>query len=175
LQIGLHIDPLPGKRVGIIGVGGLGRFCLLWAKALGCDKVVAVSRSRNKEGLAAELGADYLIAADEDGWSSRNASTLDLIVSIASSANMPLSGYLNLLRVGGQFIQIGEPEGELPGINVFALIGRDIKIGGSIIGSPAKITEMLAFAVSKGVRPRIEQRVMKDANQVIKEMAAGKA
>jgi alcohol dehydrogenase (NADP+) len=98
-----------------------------------------------------------------------------LIVSTDSDANMPLSGHLNLLGVGGQFIQIGEPEGELPRVNVFALIGRDIKIGGSIIGSPTKITEVLAFAVSKGIRPRIGQRLMKDANQVIKDRAAGKA
>lgn len=165
----------PGKSVGVVGVGGLGHFAILWAKALQCAKVVAVSRTRTKEQLARALGADHFISTREDKWAVDNAGTLDLIISTASNADMPLSDYLAILRVGGQFIQVGEPEGTLPGINVFSLIGRDIKIGSSVIGSPAKIEEMLAFAVERHVRPRVQLKPMREANEVIQLQAAGKA
>jgi alcohol dehydrogenase (NADP+) len=96
----------PGKRVGIVGVGGLGHFGLLWAKALGCDEVVAISRSRGKEADAKKLGADRFIATNEDGWAKKNSRSLDLIVSTVSSPDMPLSKYFQLLRTNGQFIQV---------------------------------------------------------------------
>jgi alcohol dehydrogenase (NADP+) len=81
----------PGKRVGIIGIGGLGHFGLLWAKALGCDKVVAISRKSNKKADALKMGADAFIATDEDeGWVQNNQNSLDLIVCTVSGPNLPL-------------------------------------------------------------------------------------
>lgn len=97
----------PGKKVGIVGIGGLGHFGVLWAKALGCDEVVAISRTGGKAGDAKKMGADRFIATDEDDkWAKKNSRTLDLIVSTVSSPKMPISGYLQLLRTGGQFIQV---------------------------------------------------------------------
>jgi D-arabinose 1-dehydrogenase-like Zn-dependent alcohol dehydrogenase len=97
----------PGKRVGIVGIGGLGHFGLLWAKALGCDEVVAISRTSSKAADAKKMGADRFIATDEDeGWAKKNSRSLDLIVSTVSSPNMPLTGYFRLLKTYGQFIQV---------------------------------------------------------------------
>lgn len=96
----------PGKKIGIVGLGGLGHFGVLWAKALGCDEVVAISRSRSKEDDAKKMGATKLIATQEAGWSKKNARSLDLIVSTVSSPDMPLSQYLQLLKTHGQFIQV---------------------------------------------------------------------
>jgi alcohol dehydrogenase (NADP+) len=97
----------PGKRVGIVGIGGLGHFGLLWAKALGCDEVVAISRTSSKAADAKNMGADRFIATDEDeGWAKKNSRSLDLIVSTVSSPNMPLTGYFRLLKTYGQFIQV---------------------------------------------------------------------
>lgn len=97
----------PGKRVGIVGIGGLGHFGVLWAKALGCDEVVAISRTGGKKGDAKKMGADKFIATDEDeDWAKKNARTLDLIVSTVSTPNMPLSEYFQMLRTNGQFIQV---------------------------------------------------------------------
>jgi len=166
----------PGKKVGIIGIGGLGHFGLLWAKALGCDKVVAISRSRSKKADAEKLGADHFIATEEDkDWAKNNARSLDLIICTVSDPKMPLQKYLRLLRINGQFIQVGAPEDAVPGFNMFALIGKGSKIGGSGIGSPKDIAKMLDFAVKMGVHPFIEERPLKEANQAVIDMEQGKA
>jgi alcohol dehydrogenase (NADP+) len=99
----------PGKRVGIVGVGGLGHFGILWAKALGCDEVVAISRTYSKKEDAMKMGATKFIATEEIRWNKKNSRSLDLIVSTVSEPNMPLSGYFQLLRTNGQFIQVSNP------------------------------------------------------------------
>ncbi|KAF2109450.1 chaperonin 10-like protein [Lophiotrema nucula] len=156
----------PGKKVGIVGLGGLGHFGVLFAKALGCEKVVAISRRRNKEDDAKAMGADDYIATSEDAkWDRKHSRTLDLIISTVSSPDMPLSGYLRLLRTNGQFIQVGAPEDNLPSIPAFSLIAKGCKIG----------EEMLAFAAEKGVKPWVQQRRMKEANPSVVDMEDGKA
>ncbi|KAL8827482.1 MAG: hypothetical protein Q9191_003158 [Dirinaria sp. TL-2023a] len=166
----------PGKRVGIVGIGGLGHFGLLYAKALGADKVVAISRSSTKKADAQKMGADDFIATSEDAnWASHHSGSLDLIVSTVSSADMPLQEYLQLLRVNGTFIQVGAPEEPMPAFNAFALIAKSCKMGGSTIGAPHEIDEMLALTAKKNLKPWIETRPLKEANKVILDMSAGKA
>lgn len=98
----------PGKTVGIVGVGGLGHFGVLFAKALGADKVVGISRKASKRDDVLALGADAYIATDDDDkWHHKNRRTLDLIISTVSSEKMPLKEYLLLLKAGGSFIQVG--------------------------------------------------------------------
>lgn len=98
----------PGKTVGIVGVGGLGHFGVLFAKALGADKVVGISRKADKRDDVLSLGADQYISTDEDrDWAKHNAQTLDLIVCTVSSEKMPLNDYLSLLKTKGTFIQVG--------------------------------------------------------------------
>lgn len=98
----------PGKTVGIVGVGGLGHFGVLFAKALGADKVVGISRKADKRDDVLKLGADLYISTDEDKeWAKHNAQTLDLIVCTVSSEKMPLNDYLSLLKTKGTFIQVG--------------------------------------------------------------------
>jgi threonine dehydrogenase-like Zn-dependent dehydrogenase len=79
----------PGKKVGVIGVGGLGHFAVLFGKALGADKVVAISRKKSKADDALKLGADQYIATDDDAdWVQDNAKTLDLIICTVSSSKV---------------------------------------------------------------------------------------
>jgi D-arabinose 1-dehydrogenase-like Zn-dependent alcohol dehydrogenase len=79
----------PGKRVGIIGIGGIGHFGILFAKALGAQEVVAISRRDNKKADALQLGADrYIATEDEPNWAEKNARSLDIIISTVSSANV---------------------------------------------------------------------------------------
>lgn len=165
----------PGKRVGIVGVGGLGHFGLLWAKGLGCDEVVAISRSNAKKEDAMKMGATKFIATQDEGWAKNNARSLDLIVSTVSSPDMPIEKYFQLLRTNGEFIQVGAPEDKIPAFSAFALIGKGVKIGGSAIGSPADISKMLKFAVEKNIHPWIQERPMKDANQAVVDMDKGDA
>jgi alcohol dehydrogenase (NADP+) len=162
--------------VGIVGIGGLGHFGILFAKALGATRVVAISRSSAKKPDAVSMGADDFIATAEDkNWSRVHSRTLDLIVCTVSSPDMPVEKYLHLLRTGGKFVQVGAPEDRLPPLSAFALIGKGCSISGSSIGSPAEIEEMLKFAAKKGVKPWIEQRTLKDANKAIVDMEEGKA
>lgn len=87
-----------------------------------------------------KMGATKFIATDEDkDWAKHNERSLDLIVSTVSSPKMPLMGYLELLRTNGQFIQVGAPEDVVPPFNMFALIAKGVKVGGSAIGSPAEV------------------------------------
>lgn len=188
----------PGKRVGIVGIGGLGHFGLLYAKvhsfvrpvnhrlsseltqsppkALGCDKVVAISRTSDKKADALKMGADHFIATSEDkDWAKHNSRTLDLIISTVSGPSMPLQQYLRLLRTNGQFIQVGAPEDPIPSITAFELIGKGVRIGGSAIGSPAQIREMLELSVKKGVHPWVQKRPLNEANSTVVDMEAGKA
>ncbi|KAG9893189.1 GroES-like protein, partial [Aureobasidium melanogenum] len=165
----------PGKTVGIVGVGGLGHFGVLFAKALGADRVVGISRKNDKRDDVLKLGGDKYIATGEDkDWATENARTLDLIICTVSSEKMPMSEYLSLLKVGGTFIQVGAPDGgNLPPINAFTLIGNGIKVGGSLIGTPQEIEEMLQLAADKGIKPWIEVRPMKEANQAIIDFEEG--
>lgn len=153
---------------------GLGHFGLLWAKALGADKVVAISRTRSKESDARKLGADDFIATSEDGWEQKHSNSLDLIISSVSSPKMPLEGYLSLLAFQGRYIQLGIPENPLPNFSAAALVMKRATMGGSLIGAPGEIEEMLKLAAEKKVKAWINLRPMKEANQAIVDFEAGK-
>jgi alcohol dehydrogenase (NADP+) len=167
----------PGKTVGIVGVGGLGHLGILFAKALGCDRVVAISRTSSKRKDAVEgLGADLFIATEEDKkWARTYSRSLDLIICTVDSPKLPLSQYLRLLKVGGTFVQVGAPEGPLPGLPAWSLIQKEVQVTGSNIGSPDDIREMLQLAAEKQVYPWIQKRPMSDVNAALADMDAGKA
>ncbi|KAL1871511.1 putative secondary metabolism biosynthetic enzyme [Paecilomyces lecythidis] len=166
----------PGKSIGIIGVGGLGHFGILFAKALGADRVVAISRKSDKKEDALKLGADeYIATAEDDGWATKHAQSLDLIISTASSSKMPIVEYTQLLRFRGTLVQLGVPEDGPLEIPAYSLINQGIKLGGSVIGSPEEISEMLQLAAEKKVRPWIQERSMKEANLAIQDMDKGHA
>ena len=165
----------PGKRVGVIGLGGLGHFGIMWAKALGAEHVVCISRSSSKKEDAMKMGATGFIATAEDpNWLANNKSSLDIILCTASSADMPFNEYLFLLDLDGIFIQVGAPDDGLPPIQQFALIFNRIKLTGSLIGSPDEIRDMFKLAVEKKVQPWVKEIPMKDANQAILDLEAGK-
>lgn len=186
----------PGKSVGIVGIGGLGHMGVLFARALGADSVVAISRSSNKKGDALGhahaqgipgekgrggvkrrgLGADNFIATGESPtWAKTNSRTLDIIICTVSGENMPLAGYLRLLKRGGVFVQVGAPEDPLPALRAFSLIQKGVLVTGSSIGSPAEIREMLALAAEKGVRPWVQVRAMEEVNAALGDMHEGRA
>ncbi|CAD6441261.1 1071a22c-be2a-4603-bca0-27b9a8fdb051 [Sclerotinia trifoliorum] len=166
----------PGKSVAIVGIGGLGHFGIMGAKALGCDEITAISRTSAKKEDAFKMGATRFIATDEEpNWATKYANSLDLIVSTVSSPKLPLQGYLNLLRYQGKFVQVGAPEDTIPGFNMFSLILKNLTIGASLIGPPHEIRDMLALFAEKGVKTWVNNVPMKDANQAIVDMEEGKA
>jgi alcohol dehydrogenase (NADP+) len=84
-----HFGCGPGKSVAVVGLGGLGHFGVLWAKALGADRVVALSRRESKRVDALALGADdYLATADDPDWASKGAQSFDIVISTVSSSKV---------------------------------------------------------------------------------------
>ncbi|KAK3990796.1 chaperonin 10-like protein [Cladorrhinum sp. PSN332] len=164
----------PGKTVGIVGLGGLGHFGVMWAKALGADKVVVISRSGVKKEDAFEMGADRFIAtSEEENWAEKYKSSIDILLCTVSDTRMPVPGYLSLLKMDGTFIQVGLPDDGFPTFQQKPLIFKRIKITGSLIGSPNDIREMFALAEEKDVKPWISTIPMKDANQALLDFDKG--
>ncbi|KAH7396668.1 putative zinc-binding alcohol dehydrogenase [Phaeosphaeria sp. MPI-PUGE-AT-0046c] len=171
-----HYGAGPGKSVGVVGLGGLGHFAILWAKALGVDRIVAISRKAEKAQDALRLGADAYVATD-DGPNAfaEHARSLDIIISTISSAKTPMANYLSLLRRDGALVQIGLPDDGVFQVPAHPLAFGRKKLGSSLIGSPAEIREMLQLAADKDVQPLVEERPMKAANQALVDMEQGKA
>ncbi|TGO38673.1 hypothetical protein BHYA_0070g00440 [Botrytis hyacinthi] len=165
-----------GKRVGIIGVGGLGHFAVMFARALEFEHVVAISRRESKRDDAIKLGAhNYIATEDEKDWAEKYAKSLDVIVCTVSSAEMPLNKYLGLLRTGGHFCQVGLPDDSLPAFDIFGLVERKISIHFNDILSIKGTEDLLEFVLRENLQPLVEERKMSDINNVLKEMEAGKA
>jgi alcohol dehydrogenase (NADP+) len=138
--------------------------------------VVGISRKSAKRDDVLKLGADeYIATEDEKDWAQKHACSLDLIICTVSSPKMPLSDYLGLLDANGRMIQVGAPEEPLPMIQAFALIPKGRSLGGSCIGSPKQIEEMLEFVAKHQLQPWIEERPMKEANQAVVDMDNGLA
>jgi D-arabinose 1-dehydrogenase-like Zn-dependent alcohol dehydrogenase len=88
---------------------------------------------------------------------------------------MPLTDYFSLLATNGSFVQVGLPDDGGLSAPVGVMIRKRVNFGGSHIGSPNDIRDMLQVAAEKNVKTWVEERPMKDANQAIQDMDAGKA
>ncbi|KAJ3015882.1 hypothetical protein HKX48_004330 [Thoreauomyces humboldtii] len=170
-----QLEAGPGKRIGIIGIGGLGHFGLLFAKALGAEPV-AISHSSSKKADAEKMGAVHFISTHDDpDWIKNNKRTLDGIICTVNHHDMPLSGYSALLKPGKQIIMVGLPEKPLTDFSLFPLIFSNISIAGSLIGSPKVIREMLELAVKSDVKTWVQLRDLKEVNQATVDQHDGKA
>lgn len=154
----------------------MGHFALLFAKALGAQRVVAFSRHADKRDDALALGADtYIATAEDQNWEVENAGSLDLILCTTSSSNMPLTDYITLLKRDGSFCQLGLPDDGQFKVNAAAIASQRRSLTGSFMGSPNEIREMLQLAADKAIIPRVEVCPMSEANSVLKKMELGKA
>ena len=163
----------PGKRVAVAGIGGLGHFGIIIAKAMGA-KVTAISRSDRKHGDAMNMGADDFIAThNEPDWTTKYADSMDIILNSASSSQSGLADYIKILRPGGSLVQIGLPDDGKMEAPVLPLARRK-RVESSLIGSPDEVREMFELVEKKGIKPWIQTRPMEDANNVILDFQAGK-
>jgi len=165
----------PGKKVGIVGIGGLGHYAVLFAKALGAE-VYAFTHSDHKKADIEKLGADHIVLTGTPGWEIPLARQLDIIISTRdSSKDFPMKEYLSTLWIDGHFITVGLPDEPLPPINVFDLLKNASRIGSSHIGSKVEALEMMQLAADKGIKPWIEELPMKDCNKAVRGVKEGKA
>jgi uncharacterized zinc-type alcohol dehydrogenase-like protein len=152
----------PGKKVAVMGLGGLGHVGVRIARAMGAE-VTVISTSEGKRADALALGAhDFLASRDKDAMK-KAAARFDLILDTVSAPH-DLNAALNLLRTGGTLVLVGLPEEALP-VQAFALVGRRRRLAGSLIGGIAETQEMLDFCAEHGVLADIETVAMADINQ----------
>ncbi|MFE3178054.1 NAD(P)-dependent alcohol dehydrogenase [Amycolatopsis sp. NPDC059090] len=143
----------PGKKVAVVGLGGLGHMAVKLAVAMGAD-VTVLSQSLKKQEDGLRLGAkDYYATSDESTFETL-AGQFDVILNTVS-AKLPVDAYLSLLRVGGAMVNVGAP-GEPLEYNVFSLLGGNRVLAGSMIGGIAETQEMLDFCAEHGVGAEIE-------------------
>jgi uncharacterized zinc-type alcohol dehydrogenase-like protein len=149
-----HWNAGPGKRVAVVGLGGLGHLAVKIAAAKGAQvTVLSQSLSKQADGLA--FGAKDYYATSDPATFEQLANTFDLIINTVSSADLDLNAYLSLLRLDGTLVNVGAPAQPLP-VSVFTLFGNRRSFAGSGIGSIAETQEMLDFCAEHGVAPEIE-------------------
>jgi alcohol dehydrogenase (NADP+) len=154
----------PGKKVGIVGMGGIGHLGIMFAKALGAE-TWAISRTRAKEADARKLGADGFIATAEEDWEKPHRFSFDLIVNCAnSSKNFDLTKYLSMMDVHGRWVSVGLPEEEGQVIKAQHLISNGVLIGASHLGSRKEMLQMLNLAAEKGLETWVEEVEINEAN-----------
>lgn len=143
----------PGKKIAILGMGGLGHVAIQFAHAMGAE-VTVLSRAKDKENEALSFGADYYFSTLNSETFNTLAGQFDLILNTIS-ANIDVDSYLSLLRVDGTLVNVGAPA-EPSQYNVFSLIMSRRSIAGSLVGGLAETQEMLHFAAAHGILPQIE-------------------
>lgn len=148
-----HWGAGPGKRVGIVGLGGLGHMGVKIAHALGAE-VTVFSRSNAKAQDALELGADHYANTSEPDTFKRLRSSFDLIVNTVS-AEIDINAYLGLLALDGTLVNVGAPSDAMP-VRAFSLIPNRRSFAGSAIGGIRQTQEMLDFCAQHGLGAEIE-------------------
>ena len=147
----------PGKKVAIVGIGGLGHFAILWAKAMGAE-VWALSHTPGKKEDALKLGADHFVSTKDKDWAKPLAFTFNFILNAADMTHeFDLKTYMSTLAVNGEFHNVGLPDKPLPEIMAQQFTSNGSKIGGSHIGSKKEALEMLKLASEHNIHPMIEQ------------------
>jgi uncharacterized zinc-type alcohol dehydrogenase-like protein len=148
-----HWNAGPGKRVAVVGLGGLGHMAVKIAHAMGAE-VTVLSQSLRKQEDGLRLGADAYYATSDDATFSELAGRFDLIVNTVS-AGIDIGRFLTLLRTDGTLVNVGAPPEPLP-VRAFPLILQRRSFAGSAIGSIRETQEMLDFCAEHGISADIE-------------------
>jgi len=143
----------PGKKVAIVGLGGLGHMGVKIAHALGAE-VSVVSQSLRKKDDGLRLGADHYYATSDEETFETLKGTFDLIINTVS-AQVPMDKYLSLLKLHGTLVNVGAPAEPLE-VGAFSLIANDRSWAGSMIGGIARTQQMLDFCAEQGIGADIE-------------------
>ena len=149
-----HWETGPGKRVGIVGIGGLGHMGIKLAHALGAH-VVAFTTSEAKRQDAFALGADEVVLSKNVDEMKKQAGRLDLIVNSVAVPH-DLDPYLNLLSLNGTMTLVGVPAQPHPSPSATSLIFGRRSLAGSLVGGIPETQELLDFSAKHGILADIE-------------------
>ncbi|AZB41413.1 NAD(P)-dependent alcohol dehydrogenase [Bacillus sp. FJAT-42376] len=148
-----HWKAGPGKKVAVIGLGGLGHMAVKIAHAMGAEVTVLSQSLKKKEDGMRFGAADYHATSDPETFE-KLAGKFDLIINTVS-AKLNLDSYLSLLTLDGSLVNVGAPAEPLS-LNVFSLIGHRRSFAGSLIGGIRETQEMLNFCAEHNIAPEIE-------------------
>jgi uncharacterized zinc-type alcohol dehydrogenase-like protein len=157
----------PGKKVGIVGLGGLGHMGLKFAHAFGAHVVLFTSSaSKRQDGL--RLGADDVVVSSDADAMKRCVRSLDFILDTVS-AEHDINAYLQLLRIDGTLTLVGAPERPLP-VAAFNLLVPRRSFAGSCIGGIQETQEMLDFCAERNIVSDIELIRIDQINEAYERM-----
>jgi uncharacterized zinc-type alcohol dehydrogenase-like protein len=149
----VHWKAGPGKKVAIVGLGGLGHMGVKIARALGAD-VTVLSHSDRKREDALRMGAHHFVSTRDGKAFEQYANHFDLIVNTVSAA-LDMGAYFGLLKVDGALVVVGMPDQPLT-FHPAPLVSKRRTYAGSMIGSTRETQEMLDFCARHEITPDIE-------------------
>jgi alcohol dehydrogenase (NADP+) len=161
-----HWGVTKGKKVGIVGLGGLGHMGVKFAHALGAH-VVVFTTSPNKKDDALRLGADEVVISRNNEMQ-KHAGSFDFILDCVS-ADHDVSAYINLLGRDGNLTLVGAPEKPFP-VSAFGLIFGRRSLSGSPIGGIPETQEMLDFCGQHGITSDVEVIPIQKVNEAYERL-----
>jgi uncharacterized zinc-type alcohol dehydrogenase-like protein len=166
-----HWNAGPGKKVGVVGIGGLGHMGIKLAHAMGAH-VVAFTTSESKHEAAKSLGADEVVISQNAEEMAAHAKSFDFILNTVAAPHN-LDAFVTLLKRDGALILVGAPASPHPSPNVMNLITKRRAIAGSMIGGIPETQEMLDFCAERGIVADIELIRADEINEAYERMLKG--
>ncbi|GGX80518.1 alcohol dehydrogenase catalytic domain-containing protein [Massilia dura] len=166
-----HWHAGPGRKIGIVGIGGLGHMGIKLARAMGAH-VVAFTTSASKRGDAEALGAHEVVVSTDAAAMAAQANSLDLIINTVAAPH-DLDAFTSLLKRDGTMTLVGVPALPHPSPAVFNLVGKRRSIAGSMIGGIPETQEMLDFCFEHGIVADIEMIRADEINDAYERMLKG--
>jgi uncharacterized zinc-type alcohol dehydrogenase-like protein len=157
------------RRVGIVGLGGLGHMGVKLAVAMGAE-VTVLSTSPSKKADASRFGADFLLATDSAALANHKR-RFDLILDTVSGDH-DLATYLKLLRTDGAMVMVGLPEHPMK-LKAGEIVGSRLTLAGSTIGGIGETQEMLDFCATRNITSDIETIAIQEINSAYERMLRG--
>jgi uncharacterized zinc-type alcohol dehydrogenase-like protein len=158
----MHWNAGPGKKVAIIGLGGLGHMGVKIAHALGAE-VTVLSHSLNKQEDGRRMGADHFFATSDARTFEKLKGSFDMIINTVS-VELDMNSYLNLLRLDGTMVIVGLPEKELS-FGASSLTNSRRRLAGSVIGGIHETQEMLEFCEKHKIYCDVELTPIQKVNE----------
>ncbi|WP_312272577.1 NAD(P)-dependent alcohol dehydrogenase [Pseudescherichia sp.] len=166
-----HWQAGPGKKVGVVGIGGLGHMGIKIAHAMGAH-VVAFTTSESKREAAKALGADEVVVSRNPEEMQAHTKSFDFILNTVAAPHN-LDAFTALLKRDGTMTLVGAPATPHPSPEVFSLIMKRRSIAGSMIGGIPETQEMLDFCAEHGIVADIEMIRADEINEAWERMIKG--
>ncbi len=160
----------PGRKVGIVGLGGLGHMAVKFARAFGAH-VVLFTTSPNKAADARRLGAHEVVVSKNPDEMGTHSNSFDFILD-AVAADHDVNAYLSLLKLDGTLTLVGAPAAPLP-VAAFSLIMARRQFAGSLIGGIRETQEMLDFCAEHGIVSDVEIIGIEQVNEAYERLVKG--